>query len=57
MPFYAHFEFNVNIFKNIDKIELNNIKTMLTLKQIKKLHKKIKNELELVKECISKYYN
>ena len=30
---------------------------MLTLKQIKELYKRIKNELELVKERINKYYN
>ena len=49
MPFYANFGFNVNTFKNINKERLNNIKAILTLKELKELYKNIKIKLELVK--------
>ena len=42
MPFYANFGFYVDTFRNIDKTELNNIKAILTSKQIKELYKEIK---------------
>ena len=57
MLFYVNFGFNVNTFKNINKEGLNNIKAILTLKQLKKLHKNIKKKLKLVKQKINKYYN
>ena len=57
MPFYINFGFNVNIFKNINKEEPDNIKAILTLKQFKELYKNIKKKLKLIKQRISKYYN
>ena len=57
MPFYANFGFNVNIFKNINKEKPDNIKAILTLKQLKELHKNMKKEFKLIKQKISKYYN
>ena len=42
--YYVNFEFNVNTFKNINKKELDNIKTILILKQFKKLYKNIKKK-------------
>ena len=49
MLFYVNFGFNIDIFKNINKEGLNNIKAILTLKQLKELYKNIKIKFKLVK--------
>ena len=56
-PANANFGFTPDAYRDAHKKGPDNIKAMLTSEQLKQLHKKMKAELELVRQRMSRYYN